>query len=552
MLRLLTISNYALIGKTEITFNPGFSVITGETGAGKSIMLGALTMILGDRADYSLILDKSKKCIIEGEFQLSDGFLKKLFLDEELDYSETCILRRELSPNGTSRSFVNDTPVSLQIMRRIGLSLVDIHSQHENLMLNQDSFQLAVLDALAVNGKTLEKYSALYREFRENEKKLNDILVQIQKANADHEYSLFQFEQLDAANLREDEQEKLEDEIALLTNASDIIAQFNSALRVLDGDGSSMLEQGREVKNSLTQAARKYGAVESLNARFESILIELRDVKSEVENVLHGLELNPDRLKSLEERLDLIYSLQQKHRTDNIKALLQLKEDFYLKTISVSKLDDEKRKTEEEIVKQRSALNELSKKLRDARIKKAAPLSEKMATMLKQLGIPNAIFKVEVKALDEFLPAGSDKVTFLFSANPNSPVGDLGKIASGGEMSRLMLSLKSLIQSNSAVPTLIFDEIDAGVSGEIADRMGRMLEGLSHHCQVIAITHLPQIASQGKSHYLVHKTYQNEVASTNITSLSEKDRVEEIAKMISGEKVTSAAKEQAKALLKTK
>lgn len=550
MLQALLIQNYALIDNLQIGFKPGFSTITGETGAGKSILMGALSLILGQRADLSLLKNKEKKCIVEGTFLITDYNLESFFKEHDLDYADTLLIRREISINGNSRSFVNDTPVNLNIIKELGLMLVDIHSQHENLLLSNGNFQLSILDALAGNKEALENYKKHFETFVNSQKKLKDLKEKSNKNSADNDYFQFQLKQLEEANLHDDEVNELEKEKDLLSHFEEILENFETATRLLSEDETPILSRLKELRNTLENLSKNYPDAIEWKNRIDNNIIDLKDIASEIGNTSSKIDANPNRLTIILERLDEIYSLQQKHRVNTIAELISIREDFRNKILFTEQLDEELKQLEENIKKQYSQLDKLSKQLSEKRKKSIKDLEKKVIPMLKVLGILNADFKVELSANTEFSSTGKDIVKFMFSANKKVELMEISKVASGGELSRLMLTIKSLVADSNEIPSIIFDEIDAGVSGEIAFYMSEIMQNMSKKLQVISITHLPQIASRGTNHYLVYKDHSGKSSETHIRLLNKNERIAEIAKMLSGKEVSEAALENARNLLK--
>ncbi len=550
MLQTLIIQNYALIDSLQIGFKPGFSTITGETGAGKSIIIGALSLILGQRTDVNLLKNKQKKCIIEGVFLVHNNRFKNYFDEHDLDYCDTIILRREIASNGNSRAFVNDTPVSLTIIKEIGLNLIDIHSQHENLLLSNGKFQLSVLDSISKNSQQLSDYKTLYNNHIITRNKITDLKEQAKKNIADSDYFQFQLKQLDSINLNENEIAELEQEKDILTHSGEIIENIGLAVQILIEGETPIILKIKELKQIIENLAKNYNVANDWKNRIENNFIELKDIASEIENAASKIEANPERLKIVFAQLDAIYNLEQKHKVNSVKELIEIRDDFRKKLESIEFVDNEINKLEVELKKQYEALEKHAHILTENRKKGAISIEKSIVPMLKLLGIINANFKVQLTENPEFTSSGKDIVKFLFSANKNVEPMDISKVASGGELSRLMLSIKSLIADTNEIATIIFDEIDTGISGEIAYFMSEIMHKMSKKIQVIAITHLPQIASRGENHYLVYKNNTGETSETHITLLNNDERVTEIAKMLSGKEVTGAALENAKNLLK--
>ncbi len=549
MLKSLFVRNYALIRELDIEFFPGLTVITGETGAGKSILLGALSLILGQRADSQTLLDKSEKCIVEGIFDITGYPLSGFFSENDLDYEDQTSLRREINKSGKSRAFINDTPVNLNVLRELGMRLVDIHSQHHNILLGNNIFQLQVVDTFAKNNTLIEKYRDSFHRFRKLTSELERLNEKARKAREDLDYYNFQLDQLEKAQFTAGEDDKLKEEYELLSHTEEIASSISGILHHLDVEGESVLYRLREIKNLLERIKAFYPPSEALLQRFQSIDIELSDLYSEFEYAANDLESEPGRLEVVKERLDLIYSLEQKHQVDSVSELIRIKEELQAKVDSIFSDDH----LLEELGKQQKILLDELKNRAEALSKsrkEVIPVIEmEVENILKKLGIPNAQFKIQHNYRDEFASGGKDQVDFVFSANKNAALQNLKKVASGGELSRLMLSLKSLITSSVMMPTIIFDEIDTGVSGDIADKVGEIISGMAADMQVINITHLPQIACKGEFHYLVYKSENRNSSETHLRLLRKEERIEELAKMLSGKELTNAALANARELL---
>jgi DNA repair protein RecN (Recombination protein N) len=550
MLSHLSISNYALIEKLEISFSEGLSIITGETGAGKSILLGALSLVLGQRADTQVLFDKAKKCFVEATFGIKGYGLQKFFEANELDYDDSAVLRREVSPNGKSRAFINDTPVTLDLMKELGNILVDVHSQHKTITLQDSHFQLSFIDSYAQHQSLLDGFG---KEFQQNKKLKSElgILVETEKkALSDKDYFQFQYEEIHAANLIDGEQKELESELGLLNHAEEIKLNLGKALTALTEGESNLCSGLSDALSILNKTSAIYPELSDVAKRLESCNIELKDISGEVENLSQKINYDPGRISEITERLDLIYHLQQKHRVSTIGELLAMKDFYSDKLEAITSLDQQITQLRGKIASSEKSLEKLSGKITSGR-KKAIPGIEKGITdIVHKLAIPDATFSVEFKELPEYNSFGKDKVTFMFNANKGRERKELSKAASGGELSRLMLAVKSLISERKLLPTIIFDEIDQGVSGEIADKVGNILKKMSATMQVITITHLPQIACKGTSHFLVYKESDQKFTYTKIKLLEQKERITEIAKMLSGDELTKAAIENAKTLLK--
>ena len=546
MLRSLYIQNYALIEKLDISFGAGFSVITGETGAGKSIILGAIGLLLGQRAEVKAIRQGASKCVIEARFDISAYGMEPFFEDNELEYEEECILRREVYASGKSRAFINDTPASLVQMKELGEQLIDVHSQHQNLLLNKEGFQLNVLDILSHNDEKLSAYQSLYREWKRAQQELADLIARAEQNKADEDYIRFQLEQLEEANLSAGEQEELEQETDMLSHAEEIKAGLFRVGQLLTSDEGGLLAGLKESLNTMLGLQKVYSPATELAERLESTYIELKDVSQEVSSQEEDVEFNPDRLEEVNDRLNLIYTLQQKHRATTVEELLALAEEYAAKLAAITSYD-------ERIGELTTLCDTLYNKVRKqaavltkARTSAAREVEKQMASRLVPLGMPNVRFQVEMGIRKEPGVYGEDTVNFLFSANKNGSLQNISSVASGGEIARVMLSIKAMIAGAVKLPTIVFDEIDTGVSGEIADRMQEMGE---QDRQVISITHLPQIAARGCAHYKVYKQDNETETNSHIRRLADEERVEEIAHMLSGATLTEAALNNAKALL---
>jgi DNA repair protein RecN (Recombination protein N) len=549
MISSLHIENYALISNLDIHFNSGFSVITGETGAGKSIILGALGLILGQRADSRTIKEGAAKCVIEGAFRIGDYHLESFFVENDLDYDDHCLIRREISANGKSRSFINDTPTGLQQLRDLGEQLIDIHSQHQNLLLMHNVFQLQVVDAIAKSQEQLQQYQQSFRVYHTCLRNLADLRASAQTKRVEYDFLQFQFTQLNDAHLVESEQEQLEQEAQMLTYAEEIKAELSKTVYFIDNETGSALAPLKEAGIALRRVEKHFPKAEEWEQRLGSCLIELKDIAEELNHAQENIDIDPARTEEVKQRLDLIYSLEQKHRVNSIEELIVLRDRFGEQLQHIESLDDDIIRLEKEELQLRIALEQAGQILTDRR-KQAFPFIEKHLTrQLKQLGMQEVCFEVHLATQNEWTHTGKDDIQFFFSANKNSTPQPIAQVASGGEISRVMISLKSLIASSKSLPTIIFDEIDMGISGEIANAMSLIMKELGGCMQVIAITHLPQIAAKGTTHYKVYKDNRGTNTETAIKQLSNNERIDEIAIMLSGEFVTPAAVENAKQLL---
>lgn len=551
MLRSLYIQNYALIEKLDIGFDSGFSVITGETGAGKSIILGAIGLLLGQRADVKSIRKGASKCIIEARFDVSAYVMQPFFEANELEYEDECILRRELYASGKSRAFINDTPASLVQMKELGELLIDVHSQHQNLLLNKEGFQLNVLDLLAHDDAELAAYQKLYNDWRQARQDLEALVARAEQSRADEDYIRFQLEQLEEANLTDGEQEELEQEAEMLTHAEDIKAGLYRAGQALNADEGGVLEALKDCQNTMMGLRSVFAPAGELADRLDSVYIELKDISQELADKEEEVEFNPARLDEVNARLNLIYSLQQKHRVDTVKALLSLQENYALQLSAITSSDEDIARLEAQVKELFSQVTAQAQVLTEARTRAAREVERQMAARLVPLGMPNVRFQVEMGVRKEPGVHGADTVNFLFSANKNGVLQNISSVASGGEIARVMLSVKAMIAGAVKLPTIVFDEIDTGVSGEIADRMADIMQEMGDNDrQVISITHLPQIAARGRAHYKVYKEDNEVETNSHIRRLTDDERVEELAHMLSGATLTEAALNNARALLK--
>lgn len=551
MLQHLSVQNYALIDQLEIDFSSGLTIITGETGAGKSILLGALGLIAGNRADAQSLQDKAKKCVIEATFDIKEYKLNVFFDAQELDYEVKTTIRREINPEGKSRAFINDTPVTLSQLKELTERLIDIHSQHQTLTLNGNEFQLSVVDAFADHADLLKQYASDFKQFKQVEKNLNELIEKEAQAKKDLDYFQFQFNELEEADLQAGKQAEWEQELEALNNAEEIKLGLSKASFGLAGGEQNLLSSLNEVKILLAPFAKFKTELNELSTRVSSAYIELKDISNELEAIEGDIVYDPKRIEEITAKLDVIYRLQQKHQVKTIEELITIKEELNTKLFDFGSLESEIEKVKAELQKYNDALAAASKKIAANR-KKAIPKIEKeLAALLSSLSMPNAQLKIEQTELPVFTPTGLDKVSFLFSANKGSEFRELNKVASGGELSRLMLSIKSSLAKLTALPTIIFDEIDTGVSGDVADKIGIIMNQMAASIQVITITHLPQIASKGGSHLFVYKADKNNKTYSSIKRLTAEERVQEVAKMLSTGNPTTAAINNAKELLKS-
>lgn len=550
MLTSLYICNYALISELKIDFDKGFSVITGETGAGKSIILGALSLILGQRAETKFVKKDTEKCVIEAEFDISNyKKLKYFFENNDIDDTgKSCIIRRELISSGKSRAFVNDTPVSLTVLRDLSIQLIDIHSQFDNLMLSNDGYQLEVVDVVANNNDLLKKYAAEYNDWQELLVELKKLEKMAEKSAMELDFIQFQFTQLNDAKLDENEQELLESEQETLVHAEEIKAELTNATMLLDEE-NSVLPLLKEVIAGVTKVKNYISGSDAWIERLQSCYIDIKDIKSELGTFADKVEFNPSRLEWIETRLSELYTLQKKYKVNSVAELIEIRNEFEKQLLKIESFDEEIEKSKSMIVLAAENLKQTAKQLTQSRKKAVQPIEKYMVSQLVKLGIVNAQFKVDMRQVSDFLPNGMDEISFLFSANKNREVQPVQMVASGGEMSRLMLSIKSLIANKTDLPSIIFDEIDTGVSGEIAHRVGEIMQTMSKEMQVITITHLPQIAAKSAHHYRVFKDDSGEQSQTRIVKLSNEERATEIAQMLSGKNISQAALQNARELL---
>ena len=549
MLASLSIKNYALIDNLSVSFNNGLSIITGETGAGKSILLGGLSLVLGKRADLSSVKNKSEKCIIEAVFDIANYDLKQYFLDLDMDYEPQTIIRREILPSGKSRAFVNDTPVNLDALQGLSNYLIDIHSQHETLELTNNQFQFKVIDALAKNNELLLEYSGNLEQYRTLQKELEELKDFKSEAIKEQDYNLFLLNELDEANLTPGELELLEEEYETLNNVEEIKEKLSLSNQLLNEEQIGILSTLTELKNTIQKLSGISPKYLDLFNRINSSLIELDDVFEEIENFQDQLEADPGRLEQVNSKLQIIHNLFQKHNADSITQLIELKDELADKVSVTENLDNEIIALENKIAKIESSVKGLAKQIHKNREEAIPKLVHQLETILIKLGIPNAQFKLQLSLKDEFFSNGSDELAFLFSANKGANLNELKKTASGGELSRIMLAIKYILSKHVQLPTIMFDEIDSGVSGEISNMMGEIMQQMSKTMQVFTITHLPQIAAKGDIHFKVFKEDDQDQTVTKLVRLNQDERIVEIAQMLGGDKITDSAVLHAKSLL---
>ncbi|MDX9940957.1 MAG: DNA repair protein RecN [Bacteroidales bacterium] len=549
MLKHLLVENYALIEKLDLNFGEGFTVITGETGAGKSIMLGALALILGQRADIQVLMHSDRKCIVEGIFDLSSLSLHDLFEKHQLDYDELSCFRREITPQGKSRAFINDTPVNLGVMKEMAERLIDIHSQHQTLLLGESSFQFDVVDSFARHYEAVGAFRQGYRKWQQRLAQLEEMEQREKRSRADLDYFRFQYEELEKARLDPLEYERLEGELQVIHHSEEIRYNLEKAMFVLEDSEANVLGSLNEILQLLKPLAHWNENYRQLLSRFESVQIEVKDLKAELEDQTEGVVHDPARSLDLEQRIDLLNKLLLKHNATQMEELVRIREDYLEKIQAIDSLEEEIKQQREEAATMEKKLKEMALELSRKRKGSIPEIESGVSGMLHQLGMPGASFRISHQVLPSLGPNGQDQISFLFSANPGGEPREIARVASGGELSRLMLSVKSMISKRNLLPTIIFDEIDAGISGETATRVANILESISKKMQVIAITHLPQIASRGESHLLVYKIVEGGRARTEIRNIKDQDRILEIAKMLGGEKPTEVMLATARELI---
>ncbi|WP_306568122.1 DNA repair protein RecN [Flavobacterium lindanitolerans] len=549
MLTSLSIKNFALIEKLDIDFSENFSIITGETGAGKSILLGALGLVLGKRADLSSLKNKEEKCVIEAQFDIARYNLESFFEANDLDFEKETIIRREILSSGKSRAFVNDSPVNLQELQELGEYLIDIHSQHQTRELSEENFQFDIIDSIAGNASEIASYKSLLKKYRSLKTNLTTLQSRLQEASKEQDYNSFLLEELLAAKLKSGEQEELESVFEQLNNVELIKENLDRAVSIAEEEQFGVLHNLKEIKASLQKIASFSADYNSLFERITSASIELDDIISELSQKAESLMSDPEQLELVNQKLQTIYNLQQKHQVKTVDELLLIQEDLDKKVISVDSLQQEIEQAEKEIAESESGLDTIAATISEKRQNAIPVLTEKLVAILELLGMPNVRFKIEVTLSDSYHANGKDDLQFLFAANKGSDFGLLKKTASGGEMSRIMLAVKSILAQYQKLPTIIFDEIDTGVSGEIAHKMGEIMKEMSKTMQVFAITHLPQIAAKGNTHFKVFKSVVGDQTQSELKLLSADERVIEIAQMLSGKDISDSAINHAKALL---
>jgi len=550
MLSHISIQNYALIDFLEIDFSGGLSVITGETGAGKSILLGALDLILGSRADTNVLMDKNTKCIVEGVFNVGAYSYEDFFEKFDLDFDNTTIVRREINPKGKSRAFINDTPVNLAVLKQLGEKLVDIHSQHKNLSLTNSTFQFTVIDSVANIINDVRQYRSNFTELKYKKKELTQLFEKEKQSRTEKDYFEFVLNEIEEANLIVGEQEKLEQELEVLNHAEEIKSVLFSVSENLGADEDGLINRLGQLRNNLQKIESYSESLKSISERLGSNFLELSDVLSEIKKNEEEISFQPGRVEDINDRLNTFYSLQTKHRVNTVDELIELRGEIEAKLNNIQSLANQISELTAEINENENSLNKIASHISSKRLGVLSDLSGEIEKSLVLLGMPNARFEVMHEKLSEANSDGIDRIRFMFNANRGGMLKELSAVASGGEKSRLMLAVKSLVSKNILLPTIIFDEIDTGVSGAVANKVGNILLALSHTMQVVAITHLPQIAGKGNDHFLVYKENNESDTKTKMKKLNPDERIFEIAKLLSGQEVTSASVESAKHLLK--
>ncbi|WP_264558242.1 DNA repair protein RecN [Flavobacterium sp. N2270] len=549
MLLSLTIKNYALIESLEIDFSDNFSIITGETGAGKSILLGALGLVLGNRADLSVLKDNEQKCIIEAHFLLKNYNLQNFFIENDLDYEDNSIIRREILPSGKSRAFINDSPVNLNVLQELSNFLIDIHSQHQTREILNEEYQLEIVDAIANNAEIIVHYTKELKQFNSIKKQLNQFKAEKENLSKEQEYNTFLLNELLLANLKEGEQELLEEELEQLSNVEFISESLDKALQISNDEQIGISVHLNEVKQSLQKIAGLSKNYADVSERINSIQIEFQDIINECSSFSEKVINNPERLEEVNTKLQSIYTLQKKHQVNSVEELIEIREELDAKVVKVDDLDFQINKLETEVADAQNRVDAFANQLFDRRVKSIGNLSTQIETILSSLGMPDAQIQFKITATDSYFKSGKDTIETLFTSNKGMQLGMLKKVASGGEMSRIMLAIKAVMANYTKLPSIIFDEIDTGVSGEIAIKIGEIMKEMSKNMQVFAITHLPQIAAKGTQHYKVYKFTENETTVSELKLLTQEERIKEIAEMLSGKSISDSALNHAKALL---
>ena len=553
MLKTLFIENYALIDKVEIEFNDGFSVITGETGAGKSILLGALSLILGNRADTSVLKNKETKCVVEAQFDIKPYQLNDFFTENDLEYEDTSIIRRTILPSGKSRAYLNDEPVNLNILKELGAKLIDIHSQNQNFLINSEKFQYKVVDNIAQLQNELSEYNTVYTKYKKSLKELNELKEQIERKKESYDYDFHRFKMLEEANLEELNLSELESRQKQLANYEDIKLSFSKADYILSQEEELNIQgKLKEITTNFTEISEFSPLAKELSERLEVLRIELKDIADIITVENENIDFDQDELEKINQKVDLIFNLLQNFRLKDVSELIELREKLKKQLDLVDNFEFELNEKQKQVDEVERKLNKIAQNISKKRINNAVKIEKYVVEVLQYLGMPNAKLKIEVRETGKYNHFGFNSIQFLFSANKKQELQEMSKVASGGEISRVMLTLKSLLSSYTKLPSIIFDEIDTGVSGDIASKMGQIMHEMGKEMQVISITHLPQVAAQGETHYLVYKKDTKDGTHSNILKLANNDRLEAIARMLSGDSVTNAAIENAKELLKLK
>ena len=549
MLKHIAISNYALIDSLSMVFDDGFSVITGETGAGKSILLGALGFVLGERSDSSIMLDETKKCTVEATFVVDNARFKSFFEENDLDIEDELILRRELTPTKKSRAFINDTPVTTQQLKELGNQLVDIHSQHDSLLLTNADFQLKIVDDAANNNSLLIDYQKVYNSFVTLRNELKKMREMAEKNVAENDFLAFQLDELIKADLQDGEYEEVSQKLELLENAEEVKTLLAQSMSTLSDSEYSILDQLNDLKSAVDKLRRYIPLAEQYLERIDSTKIELKDIAQDLDSLQDSTQFDSASLNEIQERFDLIQRLMMKHHVQNYQDLLKIRDDLQMKVGAFANIDEKIAKKEQELKKCEKELIQLADNLSAKRKKVKVSFEKAVTEIIRQLKMPHGVFEIEISEFSEFSNTGRDKVRFLFSANKGIAPDDMSRVASGGELSRLMLAIKAVAAENAYIPTLIFDEIDTGVSGEVASKLGDIMQKMGEKLQILSITHLPQIASKAKNHFFVYKDESNEKTRSCIKQLSHNERVIEIAKMLSNDKITPEAIRAAEVIL---
>ena len=549
MLTQLSINNYALINKLSIDFSSGLSIITGETGAGKSILLGALGLVLGNRADLSSLKDISQKCIVEAKVAISNYKLEDFFNEVDLDYEPETIIRREILPSGKSRAFVNDTPVTLSVLNQLRTKLIDVHSQHQTMQLSDNNFQFSILDALAKNQARIASYKRGFFQLNKLKRELSKLEATQLEANQQYDYNLHLYKELEEAQVKIDEQTILEERLDKLNNIEDIRNNLSEALELTINEEIGIRTLLNTLENRLTKISSFSKEYQEISERVTSIKIEIDDIITELENANESVEFNPNEVEKINDRLQLLYNLQKKHAVNSNKELITVFEELSEKVGVVESAEEVINKKQEEIDAVLEKLDKVAGLIMKARTTSIPKLIRELHALLTDLGMENARFSIKIKPTNNYFSNGKDELELLFSANKGGNFGELKKVASGGELSRIMLSVKKVLSENTQLPTIIFDEIDTGVSGEVSNKIAAIMQKMSNNMQVIAITHLPQIAAKGSSHYKVYKKEINGVTTTNLKQLTSEERIVEIAEMLSGKNISDSALTHAKQLL---